>query len=434
MTRDTKVNKLKNEEFKIWKKSVPSLYQHISYLKPRFNNHLEDPSQLEKKFAFTSEVVPDKRKGVLTTGLLYSLGSDIYKLDSCLPLGLQCNEEYQPLPDPQYDEVFKQTDSTAAQNPQWIFPGETITKMSFLPSSGSNSLLALSATGSLAWFQDGSKGPSHVLQEIMGPGTNFSSIHSTKNSESLAVCDFDVSKDQKQLAKCQSDQKEGQSIIKIVDNSEKIGTPLNRFNVAAAVTHSVRFLDNNLFVTCSNDNVIRFWDTRTDKELWSFCDSQDGNLISLSSSPQVNELFATGTDTGATKLWDLRAIMSSQQEIVGFYHSNEDPVVDLQFSPTCATQFLSVGKTGNVYQWDTDFFFNNEEVDEEDVHLQCLKFLHTGGSRRSVGLNGRSGMVQWHPTIDELIGTIDSDNSITVYKAFTGREEEQQDEKNEDEE
>lgn len=432
MSKDTTMNKLKNEEFKIWKKSVPSLYQHISYFKPQLDARLGDVHQFEKRFTFINEVVPDQKRGVLNTGLFYSVGGNVYKVDCSLPLGLQYGGGEQELPDPQYNEVFKQVGGDAFPSPYFIFPGENIIKLSPLP-TGDNTLLGMASNASLVWFKDGYRNPTHIMQELMGPSTSFSSIHSIRNSEYLAVCDFDLRKDNKQIVKCQSDRKEGESTIKIVDNQEAVGNPIRRFNVPSSVIHSIKFLDENLFVTCSDANVISFWDARTDSELWSFVDAQDGNLTSLSSSPQLDGFFASGTDTGVIKLWDLRAIMSQQQEMVSFGHSNEDPVVDLQFSPTSSTEFLSVGKSGNVYQWDTDFFFTNEEVDDEDLNSQCLKFLHTGGSRRSIGANDKRNMVNWHPTIDQLVGTIDNDGSLGVYKAFTGREEEQEGEGNDEE-
>lgn len=433
MSKDTKVNKLKNEEFKIWKKSVPSLYQHISYFKPELDSRLGDVYQFEKRFAFSNEVVPDQKRGILSTGLFYSVGGNIYKVDCALPLGLQYGGgEQQELPDPQYNEVFKQVGGDAFPNPYFIFPGENIVKMNSL-SSGENTLLGMSSNASLVWFKDGSRNPTHIMQELMGPSSNFSSIHSIRNPESLAVCDFDLRRDNSQIVKCQSDRKEGGSTIKIVDNSGEVGNPIRRFNIPSSVIHSVEYLDENLFVTCSDSNVMSFWDARTDSEIWSFTDSQDGKLTSLSSSPELDGFFASGTDTGVIKLWDLRAIMSEQQEMISLLHTNDDSVVDLQFSPTSPTEFLSVGKSGSVYQWDIDFFFTNDEADEEDVNLQCLKFLHTGGSRRSIGANDKKNMVNWHPNIDQLVGTIDSDCSIGIYKAFTGREEEEEEEEMEEE-
>ncbi|GAV54965.1 hypothetical protein ZYGR_0AS02880 [Zygosaccharomyces rouxii] len=432
MSKDTKVNKLRNEEFKIWKKSVPSLYQHISYFKPHLDARLGDALQFGKRFTFSNNVVPDQKRGVLNTELYYSVGSYVYKVDCTLPLGLQHSGGEQELPDPQYNDVFKQVGGDAFPSPHFLFPGENITKLSPLQSS-ENTVLGMATNASLVWFKEGHRNPTHIMQEMMGPMTTYGSIHSIRNSDYLSVCDFDLRKDESQIVKCQSDRKEGHSTIKVVDNVGEVGATTRRFNVPSTVLHSIEFLDDNLFVTCSDRNVISFWDARTDSELWSFTDSRDGNLTSLSSSPQLDGFFATGTDGGVIKLWDLRAIMSQQQEMVSFSHSDEEPVVDLQFSPTSSTEFLSVGKSGNVYHWDTDFFFTNEEADLEDLNAQCLKFLHTGGSRRSMGPNDKRNMVNWHPTIDHLVGTIDNDCSIGVYKAFTGREDEQQGEENEEE-
>ena len=64
MTADIKKNKVRNEEYKIWKKSVPFLYQHISSVRPRFDSRVEDTSKFEKRLTFTDKVVPDKKKGL----------------------------------------------------------------------------------------------------------------------------------------------------------------------------------------------------------------------------------------------------------------------------------------------------------------------------------------------------------------------------------
>ncbi|AQZ15050.1 WTM2 (YOR229W) and UME1 (YPL139C) [Zygosaccharomyces parabailii] len=424
MAKDTKVNKIKNEEFKIWKKSVPALYQHISYLKPRFDTHETDLAHFEKRIAFSHKVVSEEKKGLLTAEVLYSQESDIYKVDCELPLGLSDEANENELIDPDYESPFKGAE-TKPLSASWNYQGETIIKFQQMASK-ENSLVALASNGSLAWFNENVKVPVHIMQEIMGPGTSFSCIHSLRSPNKLAVCDFALSPDLNTVVKSQSNGKEGESIVKIVDNAEDPGALCSRINVPSAVTHSVRFLNNHLFATCSNDNIIRFWDIRTDTELWSLNDPNDGKLTTIDTSSLVGNLFASGSDTGVIKLWDLRAVLSKQGELVSFYHPKEDPVVDLQFSPTSSSGFLSVGKMGSVYHWDSEYFFENDTVDDDDLQTQCLKFLHTGGSRRSVGPNGKRNMVAWHPTIDALVGTVDNDCSITLYKPFTGREEEEQ--------
>lgn len=463
MTADIKKNKVRNEEYKIWKKSVPFLYQHISSVRPRFDSRVEDTSKFEKRLTFTDKVVPDKKKGLLTTSVLYSQGSDIYEVDCDLPLGAFYRkpegEASESLPDPDYGDAFARAEKEAPAA-KWTFQGENITKLTYMSNGLADSnVLAMSTNGSLAWFRDGIKVPVHIMQEMMGPGTSFSSIHSFKRPDSLAVSDFALSDDCETLVKCQSNGKEEESILKIVDNSGTPGEVLRRINVPATVTHSVRFFDNHLFATCSDDNVLRFWDTRTEgKFLWELKDPKNGRIMSFDSSPVVDTLFATGTSTGIVKVWDVRAVAAAtadytnrqhgqdpvQNELINFYHSGGDSVVDVQFSHTSSSEFLTVGGSGNIYQWDLTYFFSEFDDDNADtmdmdiakadlLQSQCLKFLHTGGSRRSTGQNGKRNTVAYHPVIDDLIGVVDHDSLITVYKAFTGREEEDEEEKKDEE-
>ena len=84
-------NKIKNEEFKIWKKSIPSLYQHISSLKPIFGPEVDESPSTLRSLVFTNDSSCDKSKGVLSVPLLYSQGSEIFEVDCiCLLYTSRC--------------------------------------------------------------------------------------------------------------------------------------------------------------------------------------------------------------------------------------------------------------------------------------------------------------------------------------------------------
>lgn len=127
--------------------------------------------------------------------------------------------------------------------PKWIYQGETVAKMQYLESSDDSTAIAMSKNGSLAWFRDEIKVPVHIVQEMMGPATRYSSIHSLTRPGSLAVSDFDVSTNMDTVVKSQSNGYEEDSILKIIDNSDRPGDILRTVHVPGTnVAHSVRFL------------------------------------------------------------------------------------------------------------------------------------------------------------------------------------------------
>lgn len=461
----------KGKSIALWGKSAPSLYHHLSSFRPSFISSIDNVRKLHKTITFRSEIIPDKKRGFLTTSLLCSQGSDIYEIDCNLPLGPfykddeslfsgGCeNEETNDFIHKDNKDIDAFGDVSAKKlKSKWVYSGETIAKMAYLDDSEDSTVIVMSKNGSLAWFRDGIKVPIHIVQEMMGPSTRFSAIHSHMKPNDLAVSDFGLSENLETLVKSQANSTEENSILKIADNSGKPGEILRTIHVpGTTVTHTVRFFDNNTFGSCSDDNTIRFWDIRTaNKPVFSLSEPKNGKLTAFDASQITNELFITGTSTGVIKLWDIRAVEFAtvdlsyrqngedpiQNELVSLYHSGGDSVTDVQFSKISSSEFLTVGNTGNVYHWDMEYFFSRNDDDNEQYSMsggargtttksipaleelqgQCLKFFHNsvssnigGGSSRF----GRKNTVAWHPIIDDLVCTVDDSSLVSVYKPFT---------------
>ncbi|SCV05784.1 LANO_0H15104g1_1 [Lachancea nothofagi CBS 11611] len=435
----TATNKIRNEEFKLWKKAVPSLYQHISTFKPSYTTQFESVEKIPKVVAFTHKIAPDRDNGTMTASMLCSQGSDIYEVEFQLPLGLQSTSEN--LKDPQYGAGFARASQTGNAEPKWTYQGETITKLEYVGGPHADAVV-MTASGSLAWFKEDCKVPVYVMEELVGPSTSFSRIHNQSQS-SRPNADFAVSENVETLVKSQPSASSGSgddehSLLKIVDNAQSPGQLIRTIAIPkTSVTPVIRFHDNHMFSTCSDDSTVRFFDVRGDgKPLWSMTDPHDGKLGCLDVSPVLETLFVTGSDTGTLKLWDLRTIVACNEtkeepkEIAKLYHSAADPVVDVKFGTSSPTEFLSVGGSGNVYHWDLEPIFvrendeDDEMVDQEELQQQCLKFMHTGGGRRFADNYNQRETVAWHPIISGLVGCVDPDGLLTVYKGFYGREQE----------
>ena len=456
----------KESNTEVAKNVTPSLYHHVSTVKPKLSSFGNGPGLLPRihnSITFRSEIIPDTARGTLTTGVLYSHGSDIYEIDCALPLSSfhrKESDEYSDLlginigdtgsleqkdgdlPQVKSGSAFKDIENRQV-SPKWVYQGETILKMSYLDSSDDSTLIVMSKNGSLGWFRDGIKVPIHIVQEMMGPMTTYAAIHSKNNPTNLALCDFGLSMNSDTLVKSQSNGSEEDSILKIIDNAGKPGDILRTIHVpGTTVTHTVRFFDNHFFASCSDDNTLRFWDTRTaGRPLFNLCQPQNGRLNAFDTSQVTNELFATGSSTGVIKLWDVRAVENAttdltnrqngedpiQKELVSLYHSGGDSVIDVQFSDTCSSEFITVGKTGSIYHWDMEYLFSRNDDDlkddvdtpaPEELQGQCLKFFHAGNVKKELDCPNGRNMVALHPIIDNLVGTVDLDCQVTVYKPF----------------
>ncbi|CCE62754.1 hypothetical protein TPHA_0D01130 [Tetrapisispora phaffii CBS 4417] len=444
---NTSINKVKNEEFKIWKKTVPSLYNHITtrkpiYLSPQVNHSVNNFSKIKKTICFTDKVIPQKDSGILETSVLYSQGYEVFELGFELPLGAYAKSS-ERITDPKFNCDDKTT--TTPLSAKWSYQGETISKLEYL-NVGETTAIAMANTGSLAWFKDGLKVPIHAMQEIIGPGTSLSSIHSAKGGPS-DINDFSISLDDETIIKTQSLSDNG-SIIKLIDNAAKPGTVLRSINVSKeCITHTIKYIDNNMFVTCSSDNIIRFWDTRgDDKPMFVLQDSKDGLLTSLDTTPLIDSLFITGSDTGVIKLWDVRQVLAEtndlsyrqhgedpvHQELFRFTQSGDDGVSDVHFSKTSLEDFLTVGSSGNVYTWSLSPVLSGAEeakdqdaMDVDTLNIDSLKFFHAGGNRNKKvdkSATSKRNTVAWHPVINDVVTTVEDDGLVTVYKPYLGRD------------
>lgn len=424
----------------------PSSYEHISSLKPRFISRVH--ANQDKSITFSNKIVPDKDDSALKTSIIYSQGSDIYEIECALPM----DGSAEPVPENEYGNAFAAVEKKPL-SAKWVYSGETVSKMEYLGNSNDTTVVAMSKNGSLAWFTDGIKVPVHIVQEMMGPSTSFASMHSHVRPNDLAVSDFGLSFDSETIVKSQASGSAEESILKVIDNAGKPSDILRTIRVpGTTVAHTVRFFDNHLFASCSDDNVLRFWDVRTaDKPLFVLSDPQNGKLTSFDASTVTNNLFVTGFSTGVVKLWDVRSVENAttdftnrqngedpiQKEIANFYHSGGDSVEDVKFSYTSPYEVVTVGGAGNIYHWDMEYALSNYDEEDtsnlpqdasEELQSQSLKFVHTGGSRRQTTPKGKKNTVTWHPVIDDYIATVDDDSLLSVYKPFAVETEEDEEE------
>ena len=438
-------NKISNEEFKIWKKAVPTFYKHISTFKPRFAKNVSHQNKLHQTVIFTDKIFPDRAQGTLTTSVLYALGSSIYEVDVVLPLGVHLDGADGAVSTQPMYESFLRTFEETQFEPKWTVGNDTVEKLVLLNSNGIK-FAALTTQGAVMWFKD----------EISTPQSQC--LPDSVENGAKTTVDFDVSTDMNTVLLVSSSSKEDETqkvttstTVKIIDNKDTVGEVKRIIKISDIPEQciSCSFLSGaDVAALCFANGSIRLWDlTKSlDTPAWNLTDAVDGKLTLLKVSGLVPTLFATGSDNGTVKLWDWRTLQSHSvidvgktvsvdekklHELVKLTHYESDPVVDIIFSETSACKLISVGATGNVYHWDLSFVFSQELTDDDDdesfddavLESECLSFYHTGGCRRAIGSGSSSqrNRVASDAIIDDLTCCVDADGLLSVYIPFTAR-------------
>lgn len=439
MSPDTIIeNKLKNEEYKIWKKVVPSLYQHIITFKPIFNDISSDQiNDLCKCISFTDKIVnDDNSNGTATTSAFCSFGGKIYEFDFSLPLGAyDTTNTDSPLPDPKYNdhEISYITEETK-YNSKWIWSGETVIKLIAL---SEKKFLALSKSGLIAIFQDGTQSPLGVVMDTF-----------TERGNDIFV-DMDVSKELKSIVKSKSNLITRQTVVEIIDNEITWGNKIISISLNDIIINQILFLDNKNnntsheenrgFIALGNENQVYIWNNMSqNNQEPSYTLKLENTVSQISISPFIPTLFALGFVNSSLRFYDIRNIKAQDPSQVKenclfeLNHLNEDPVVNIIFSKVSPFELLSIGKSGNIYHWNLEYIFNQvnkegfdnlegEFVSQRVIQSECLTFYHTGGARRSFGPGSGKNSVSYHPLIDDFVATVDEDGLFSVYKPCIGR-------------
>lgn len=435
-------NKVQNEEYKIWKKIVPSLYQHICTFKPHIN--IKDIESAWKSIIFMDIVKEDPLiTGLLGTTILYSINDQIFQFELKLPFGSKPTQRLtHALSLPKYDEEeIDEFLQDMNYQSKWIWPNVMIKQMLKI---SNDDILALSQDGLIAWFKNGIRKPIKIFDyEERSDGSDFL---------------FDISEDKCTAVEIGNVKETNNCTIKLIKLSGSSNEIIPTISVLdCQKINCIRFLDNVTFFTSSTDNIIRVWSISSDgnvnnKPIYMFkIPENDGKVLSIGKSPMFETLLLVGTDKGIIKFYDLRTIQKQESLekncILELYQLQDDPVMSIEFSQIVPSQFISVGMTGNILHWDLSYFISKlseEDLDEidslqkivsqEELLEACLSFYHTGGNRRKNGTQPKQYTVSLNTQINDLVVCVDQDGLITEYIPCIGRyfDDEEEEEENDE--
>lgn len=396
--------KVINEEFKIWKKTVPLLYDTI-------HTHVLESPLLSVQFLPNYVVSENKNK--ISVQLVFGTNTsgrdqDYVKLaqldlPSTLAPDFSTFSVGDTIPIPMNGDGSDAF--TVLQS--WKHPGEV-------------NRIKVSPNGE-KWVTFDNKGTVHLYNGKDETPVDFS-YHTSEGYalEWVSESEFLSGADDSRIA-----------LWDVKANSN----PLKEFNSHSAVVNDVSFSrpSKYLFASVADDFNTHIHDLRAPEEspVIQITTSHTQNATSF--HPLLPSLFATGGKDNVVNLYDAR---NTKEPIRKFFGHNNS-VVGLEWDTNEPNLLYSWGLDKRVITWDLnklpeEVTYPSPEGSESKRRTRatddpCLTFIHGGHTNRINDLN-------IHPKITNLFATVGDDNLLEVYKPKTLLEDEEDEEEENEEE
>lgn len=211
--------------------------------------------------------------------------------------------------------------------------------------------------------------------------------------------------------------------------------PIRQYNTHTAVINDISYSKPTgvLFGSVADDYSTQIHDLRTseDQPAIEIVERQLQNAIQL--HPDISYLFATGGKDNVVNVYDARAPKSPIRQLFG----HNDLVFGLRWDNTDPLLLYSWGLDRRVISWDLTFMPEEytppvAEPGETRRRLKhtedpCLQFIHAGHTNRVNDL-------AVHPSIPKLFATVGDDTLLEIYQPKTLKEGDENIEEEEEEE
>ncbi|PLW19053.1 hypothetical protein PCANC_07746 [Puccinia coronata f. sp. avenae] len=163
----------------------------------------------------------------------------------------------------------------------------------------------------------------------------------------------------------------------------------------------------NLFASVSDDKQLLIWDTRnpdTTKPSQAVPEAHNGEINAVSFSPQSEFLLVTGGADQNINLWDNRNLSNKLHCL----QSHQDELISLAWSPFHPTVFCSGSSDRRVNIWDLSKIGEEQTPDDAEDGPPELLFVHGGHTARPTD-------VSWSPTTPWHLVSAAEDNVIQLW-------------------
>ncbi|KAM7534730.1 hypothetical protein Aperf_G00000115908 [Anoplocephala perfoliata] len=198
------------------------------------------------------------------------------------------------------------------------------------------------------------------------------------------------------------------------------------FNAHTSVVEDVAWhpLHESIFGSVADDKRLMIWDTRscgssssassTTSSMASTataskpCHTVDAHLAEvncLSFNPFSEYILATGSADRTVALWDLRALHMKLHS----FESHRDEIFQVQWSPHHETILASSGTDRRLHVWDLSRIGEDQAPEEAEDGPPELLFIHGGHTAKISDFS-------WNPNIPWVVCSVSEDNILQVWQ------------------
>ncbi|CAI2369734.1 unnamed protein product [Moneuplotes crassus] len=183
---------------------------------------------------------------------------------------------------------------------------------------------------------------------------------------------------------------------------------LHKFEGHESVVEDVKWHkhNENWFGSVSDDRRLRIWDLRSaNKDSFSLVEAHTEEILALDFSPFDENLLITSSADKSVKLWDMRNL----GETVHTFQGHKDEVGCIQFSPLQSGLFASGSTDRRIIIWDISRIDAPQTEEEKKDGPPELLFMHGGHTSKVSGLD-------WNKNEKLMLASVAEDNIIQVWE------------------
>lgn len=391
--------KIANEEYKIWKKNSPFLYDLVL-------THALDWPTLTTQWFPDSELSSDKsysnQRLLIGTHTSDSEPNYLHIVNVRLP-----NPDAEDLELDKYDEQSGEIGSYSDTQPRFKVTqsiphtGE-VNRARYMPQNPD--LIATKTVMGDVYVFDRTKHPSDPPKDNIckpditlqghtkeGFGLDWNTIktgHLLSSSEDETICHWDIEAYTK-----------GDPVLK----------PYRVYKGHSSVVSDVswHYHKDSVFASVGDDKQLLIWDTRnreSDKAVQVVTDAHAGEVNTVAFSPQSDFLLVTGGSDQCVNLWDLRNLSTRLHALT----AHTDELISLAWSPFHPTILASGSSDRRTNIWDLSKIGEEQSPDDAEDGPPELLFIHGGHTARPTD-------IAWSPTKPWHLVTAAEDNVIQLW-------------------